>query len=318
MNFTAERVHRPTYFYGRVAGLLRGGLGHHPVAPAHRATTSSRTCWSGRRPTSSELLAAQPADRRRAPPLPHRQLLPPDPGRGPDPRLPGRAGEPALGGADRHLGEVTKDFSAETTDVNGDNPVPANIFTFKLSRGHHRLHPAAAPRGARPVAPGREDLPADAEQPDHPAQALLPRGARPRCAGSGSTRSSRRTSGARTPSSARHARRWPGPGGAPAAAWRSPAEARCRPRVAPSSSWRRPSCGSRWSATSSWGCSSRRATSGTRASAWKAVRSAAGGRTRGTVRHPGGPAGAGRGLQSGPGRAAQRADLRGAIQRRLF
>jgi outer membrane protein assembly factor BamA len=32
-------------------------------------------------------------------------------------------------------GEVTKDISAETTDVNGENAVPARIFTFKAAGG---------------------------------------------------------------------------------------------------------------------------------------------------------------------------------------
>jgi len=32
-------------------------------------------------------------------------------------------------------GEVTKSISAETTDVNGNNPVPASIFTFKTAFG---------------------------------------------------------------------------------------------------------------------------------------------------------------------------------------
>ena len=31
--------------------------------------------------------------------------------------------------------EITKDISAELTDVNGENPVPANIFTAKTSAG---------------------------------------------------------------------------------------------------------------------------------------------------------------------------------------
>ncbi len=52
LTFTAERVHRPTYFFGRVAGALRRGLDHHQVAPAHRQLPASRTCWSGPRPTS--------------------------------------------------------------------------------------------------------------------------------------------------------------------------------------------------------------------------------------------------------------------------
>ncbi len=30
---------------------------------------------------------------------------------------------------------MTKDFSAETTDINGDNAVPADIFTFKVRMG---------------------------------------------------------------------------------------------------------------------------------------------------------------------------------------
>ncbi len=101
LNVTAERVHRPTYFYGRVAGLL----GVDWAVTRWLQITGSYLIENvlvraqadvGRAPR------AHPADRRRAPPLPHRQLLHADRGHGPDLRLPGRAGAPAFGGADHH------------------------------------------------------------------------------------------------------------------------------------------------------------------------------------------------------------------------
>ncbi len=134
LTFTAERVHRPTYFYSRVAGLLgvdwtitrwlqltgnylienvlvRAQAGVEDLLAPTRQTDAERL----RFPTGNFFLQTVGAgltfDFRDVPANPRSGLL------------------------INTSGEVTKDFSAETTDVNGQNPVPANIFTFKASMG---------------------------------------------------------------------------------------------------------------------------------------------------------------------------------------
>ncbi|HZX42793.1 MAG TPA: POTRA domain-containing protein, partial [Myxococcaceae bacterium] len=133
LNLTAERVHRPTYFYGRVAGLLgvdwfitrwlqltgnylienvlvRAQPGVGDLLQPNR-TDAERL----RFPTGNFFMhtigAGLTFDFRDEPVNPHSGLL------------------------IAATGEVTKDISAETTDVNGENAVPARIFTFKAAGG---------------------------------------------------------------------------------------------------------------------------------------------------------------------------------------
>jgi len=145
LNVTAERVHRPTYFFGRVAALL--------------GVDWSITRWlqlTGNYLLENVLVRAQPGVG---------DLL--QPNRTDAERLRFPTGNffmqtlgttlsfdfrddpvnPHSGVLIGATGEVTKDISAETTDVNGDNPVPARIFTFKTAMGITGY----APLGSRAV-----------------------------------------------------------------------------------------------------------------------------------------------------------------------
>jgi len=142
LNLTAERIHRPTYFYGRVAGLL--------------GVDWFITRWlqlTGNYLIENVLVRAQPGVG---------DLL--QPNRTDADRLRFPTGNffmhtigttlafdfrdepvnPHAGVLIAATGEVTKDISAETTDVNGENAVPARIFTFKA---------AGAITGYVPIAP---------------------------------------------------------------------------------------------------------------------------------------------------------------------
>jgi outer membrane protein assembly factor BamA len=133
INVAAERVHRPTYFFGRVSMLLgldwaitrwlqltgnyllenvlvRAQSGVEDLLAPNR-TDAERL----RFPTGNFFLqtlgTGVSLDFRDDPVNPHYGLL------------------------IAALGEITKDISAELTDVNGNNPTPANIFTAKISAG---------------------------------------------------------------------------------------------------------------------------------------------------------------------------------------
>jgi len=133
LNLTAERVHRPTYFFGRVAALL--------------GVDWNITRWlqlTGNYLLENVLVRAQPGVG---------DLL--QPNRTDAERLRFPTGNffmqtlgtslafdfrddpvsPHSGVLIATTGEITKDISAETTDVNGANGVPAHIFTFKLAGG---------------------------------------------------------------------------------------------------------------------------------------------------------------------------------------
>jgi len=133
LTVTAERVHRPTYFFGRVAALL--------------GVDWAITRWlqlTGNYLLENEVVRAQPGVG---------DLL--QPNRTDAERLRFPTGNffmhtlgttlafdfrdepvnPHSGLLIAATGEVTKDISAETTDVNGENAVPARIFTFKAAGG---------------------------------------------------------------------------------------------------------------------------------------------------------------------------------------
>lgn len=133
LTVTAERVHRPTYFFGRVAALL--------------GVDWAITRWlqlTGNYLLENVLVRAQPGVG---------DLL--QPNRTDAERLRFPTGNffmqtigstlafdfrdepvnPHSGVLIAATGEVTKDINAETTDVNGENAVPARIFTFKAAGG---------------------------------------------------------------------------------------------------------------------------------------------------------------------------------------
>ena len=133
LTVTAERVHRPTYFYGRVAALL--------------GVDWAITRWlqlTGNYLLENVLVRAQPGVG---------DLLQPNATDAARLRFPtgnffmqtigtslafdfrDEPVNPHSGVLIAATGEVTKSISAETTDVNGNNPVPASIFTFKTAFG---------------------------------------------------------------------------------------------------------------------------------------------------------------------------------------
>lgn len=134
LTFTAERVHRPTYFYGRVAGLF--GV-DWAITRWLRLTGSYliENVLVRAQAGVGELLAPTlqtDAERLR---FPTGNFFLQTIGSGLTFDFRDEPANPRSGLIITTSGEVTKDFSAETTDVNGNNPVPANIFTFKLSAG---------------------------------------------------------------------------------------------------------------------------------------------------------------------------------------
>ena len=134
LTFTAERIHRPTYFYGRVAGLfgvdwaitrwlrLTGSYLIENVLV--RAQAGVEELLAPTRQTDAERLR-----------FPTGNFFLQTVGTGLTFDFRDEPANPRSGLLINTSGEVTKDFSAETTDVNGNNPVPANIFTFKASFG---------------------------------------------------------------------------------------------------------------------------------------------------------------------------------------
>src|SRR5262249_55478157 len=133
INVAAERIHRPTYFFGRVSMLLGvdwtitkwlqltgNYLLENVLVRAQQGVgdllTPNRTDAERLRfPTGNFFLqtigTTVALDFRDDPANPHSGVL--------------MAAQ----------GEITKDISAELTDVNGANPVPASIFTAKVSGG---------------------------------------------------------------------------------------------------------------------------------------------------------------------------------------
>ena len=141
LNVTAERVHRPTYFYGRVAGLfgvdwaitrwlqltgnyllenveLRAQPGVGDLLQPN-STDAARLQFPTGNFFMQTLGASLAFDFRDEPANPHSGVL------------------------IAATGEVTKSISAETTDVNGNNAVPASIFTFKTAMGISGYVPVA-------------------------------------------------------------------------------------------------------------------------------------------------------------------------------
>lgn len=145
LNVTAERVHRPTYFFGRIAALL--------------GVDWAITRWlqlTGNYLLENVLVRAQPgvgdllvpnrtdAERLR---FPTGNFFMQTVGATLSFDFRDNPVNPHSGVLIATTGEVTKDISAETTDVNGDNPVPARIFTFKTAMGITGY----APLGSRAV-----------------------------------------------------------------------------------------------------------------------------------------------------------------------
>ena len=133
LNVTAERVHRPTYFFGRVAALL--------------GVDWAITRWlqlTGNYLIENVLVRAQPgvgdllqpnrtdAERLR---FPTGNFFMQTIGTGLAFDFRDEPVHPHSGVLIAATGEVTKDINAETTDVNGENAVPARIFTFKAAGG---------------------------------------------------------------------------------------------------------------------------------------------------------------------------------------
>ncbi len=133
LTFVAERVHRPSYFFSRVAGIagmvwqlnswlsftgqytVEGILVRQYDAVSALEATTSADITNLRFPTGNYALQTlSPAftlDFRDNPLNPHQGLL------------------------ITTVGELTKDLSAESTDASGNNPQPTRIFTWKLSAG---------------------------------------------------------------------------------------------------------------------------------------------------------------------------------------
>jgi outer membrane protein insertion porin family len=133
ITFVAERVHRPSYFFGRVAGIvgidwqiaawlaftaqytIEGELVRNYNALTALLATSSLDLTRLRFPTGNYALQnigpAFTLDFRDNPINPTRGVL------------------------INMIGELTKDISAEVTDALGNNAIPTTIFTWKMSGG---------------------------------------------------------------------------------------------------------------------------------------------------------------------------------------
>ncbi len=133
LTFVAERVHRPSYFFSRVAGIagmvwqlnswlsfngsytVEGILVRQYDAVSALEATTSADITNLRFPTGNYALQTlSPGftlDFRDNPLNPHKGLL------------------------ITTVGELTKDLSAESTDALGNNPQPTRIFTWKASAG---------------------------------------------------------------------------------------------------------------------------------------------------------------------------------------
>jgi outer membrane protein insertion porin family len=141
ITFVAERVHRPSYFFGRVAGIggmewqitrwlnftgqytVEGDLVRNYNALSALLATSSVDLTRLRFPTGNYALQTlSPAftlDFRDNPINPTRGVL------------------------FSAVGELTKDLSAEVTDAFGNNAIPTSIFTWKVSGGVSGYIPVA-------------------------------------------------------------------------------------------------------------------------------------------------------------------------------
>jgi len=133
ITFVAERVHRPSYFFGRLAGIvgidwqiapwlsltlqytIEGELVRNYNALTALLATSSLDLTRLRFPTGNYALQnigpAFTLDFRDNPINPTRGVL------------------------ISMVGELTKDISAEVTDAFGNNAIPTSIFTWKMSGG---------------------------------------------------------------------------------------------------------------------------------------------------------------------------------------
>ena len=133
INVALERIHRPTYFFGRVSMLLgvdwtvtrwlqitgnyllENVLVRAQQGVANLLTPNQTDIERLRFPTGNFFLqtlgTGVALDFRDDPANPHSGVLV------------------------AAQGEITKDISAELTDANGNNPTPANIFTAKVSGG---------------------------------------------------------------------------------------------------------------------------------------------------------------------------------------
>jgi outer membrane protein insertion porin family len=133
ITFVAERVHRPSYFFGRVAGIggmewqinswlsfigqytVEGDLVRNYNALSALLATSSVDLTRLRFPTGNYALQTlSPAFT-----LDFRD----------------NAINPTRGILINAVGELTKDLSAEVTDAFGNNAIPTSIFTWKVSGG---------------------------------------------------------------------------------------------------------------------------------------------------------------------------------------
>jgi outer membrane protein insertion porin family len=133
LTFVAERVHQPSYFFSRLAAILgmtwqitpwlsftgqytvEGVLVREYDSLSTLLATSSVDITRLRFPTGNYILQTiSPGitlDFRDNPVNPHKGLL------------------------ITTVGELTNDISAQTTDAFGNNPVPASIYTWKISGG---------------------------------------------------------------------------------------------------------------------------------------------------------------------------------------
>jgi len=133
LNVTAERVHRPTYFFGRVAGLL----GVDWFITRWLQLTGSyliENVLVRAQPGVGDLLQPNRTDAERLR-FPTGNFFMQTIGTSLAFDFRDEPVNPHSGVLIAATGEVTKDISAETTDVNGENAVPARIFTFKAAGG---------------------------------------------------------------------------------------------------------------------------------------------------------------------------------------
>ena len=133
MTVTAERVHRPTYFFGRIAGLL----GVDWFITRWLQLTGSyliENVLVRAQPGVGDLLQPNRTDAERLR-FPTGNFFMHTVGSSLTFDFRDEPVNPHSGVLIAATGEVTKDISAETTDVNGENAVPARIFTFKAAGG---------------------------------------------------------------------------------------------------------------------------------------------------------------------------------------
>ena len=133
LTVTAERVHRPTYFYSRVAGLL----GVDWAITRWLALTGNYLLENVEvraQPGVGDLLQPNSTDAARLR-FPTGNFFMQTLGSSLAFDFRDEPANPHSGVLIAATGEVTKSISAETTDVNGNNPVPARIFTFKTALG---------------------------------------------------------------------------------------------------------------------------------------------------------------------------------------